>query len=111
MVIEDIVVGTDVANRNVSETEGLIGFFVNQLVLRTSVSGSLTFSELLQRVREVTLGAYSHQDLPFHVLVNTLNPERNLNLSPLFQAKFIFDNTQTPTLEFPGLTISSIQMS
>ncbi|WP_071189198.1 non-ribosomal peptide synthetase [Trichormus sp. NMC-1] len=108
---EDIVVGTDVANRNVSETEGLIGFFVNQLVLRTSVSGNPTFSEFLQRVREVTLGAYSHQDLPFDVLVNTLNPERNLNLSPLFQAKFIFDNTQTPTLEFPGLTISSIQMA
>ncbi|MTJ48119.1 non-ribosomal peptide synthetase [Dolichospermum sp. UHCC 0259] len=107
---EDIVVGTDVANRNVSETEGLIGFFVNQLVLRTSVSDNPTFSELLQRVRDVTLGAYSHQDLPFDVLVNTLNPERNLNLSPLFQAKFIFDNTQTPTLELPGLTISSIQI-
>jgi amino acid adenylation domain-containing protein len=107
---DDIVIGTDVANRNISETEGLIGFFVNQLVLRTSVSGNPTFSELLQRIREVTLGAYSHQDLPFDVLVNALNPERNLNLSPLFQVKFIFDNTQTSTIELPGLTISSIQI-
>jgi len=107
---EDIVIGTDVANRNISETEGLIGFFVNQLVLRTSLSDNPTFAELLQRIREVTLGAYSHQDLPFDVLVNTLNPERNLNLSPLFQAKFIFDNAQTPTIEIPGLQISSIQV-
>ncbi|MBD2529847.1 amino acid adenylation domain-containing protein [Nostoc flagelliforme FACHB-838] len=107
---EDIVVGTDVANRNISETEGLIGFFVNQLVLRTSVDGNPTFSELLQRIREVTLGAWEHQDLPFDVLVNALNPERNLNLSPLFQVKFVFDNTQTQTLKLPDLTISSIEI-
>nr|WP_267255904.1 amino acid adenylation domain-containing protein [Nostoc sphaeroides] len=107
---EDIVIGTDVANRNIAETEGLIGFFVNQLVLRTPLTDNPTFAGLLQRVREVTLEAYSHQDLPFDVLVNTLNPERNLNLSPLFQAKLIFDNTQRSTIEIPGLQISSIQI-
>ncbi|HLP88083.1 MAG TPA: SDR family NAD(P)-dependent oxidoreductase [Nostocaceae cyanobacterium] len=105
---EDIIVGTDVANRNRAETEGIIGFFVNQLVLRTSLADNPTISQLLQRIREVTLAAYSHQDLPFDVLVSAINPDRNLTQSPLFQVKFIYDNTQTSTLDIPGLTISSI---
>ncbi len=108
---DDIVIGTDIANRNQGETEGLIGFFVNQLVLRTKFNRNSTFCELLDKVREVNLDAYAHQDLPFDILVNALNPERHLNISPLFQVKFIFNNTQTPKLEIPNLTIDSIPIS
>ncbi|MBW4592778.1 MAG: condensation protein [Brasilonema angustatum HA4187-MV1] len=105
---EDIVVGTDIANRNQVETKGLIGFFVNQLVLRTDLSGNPTFLELLERVREMTLEAYTHQDLPFDKLINILNPKRELNRSPLFQVKIVLENTQTPSLELSGLSISPL---
>ncbi|MGI8503349.1 MAG: condensation domain-containing protein [Hassallia sp.] len=102
----DIVVGTDVANRNRVETEGLIGFFVNLLVLRTDLSGNPTFRELLQRVREVALSAYAHQDLPFEKLVAELRPERSLSQTPLFQVLFVMQNAPMPTLEVSGLTLS-----
>ncbi|MEH2065247.1 MAG: condensation domain-containing protein [Nostoc sp.] len=107
---EDIVVGTDIANRNQAETKELIGFFVNQLVLRTDLSGNPTFLELLERVREMTLEAYAHQDLPFDKLVDVLNPKRELNRTPLFQVKIVLENTQTPSLELPGLTITSFKV-
>lgn len=106
---DDIVVGTDVANRNRLETEGLIGFFINHLVLRTNLGGNPTFRQLLRRVREVTLGAYAHQDLPFDKLVGALRGERNLNHSPLFQILFVFGNPAMPTLELPGLTLSPLR--
>ena len=105
---DDIVVGTDVANRNQSETEGLIGFFINQLVLRVSLSGDLTFQKLLGRVREVALGAYEHQDLPFDRLVEALKPERDLSRNPLFQIMFSFQNTPAQVLELPGLSLSRV---
>ena len=108
---DDIVIGTDVANRNLAETELLIGFFVNLLVLRTDLSGNPSFRELLGRVRQVALGAYAHQDLPFEELVKALQPERNLsNTPPLFQVLFVLQNAPMPPLELPGLTLSLLEI-
>ncbi|MEO1764976.1 MAG: condensation domain-containing protein, partial [Cyanobacteria bacterium J06629_18] len=86
---EDIVVGTSIANRNYPEIEGLIGFFVNTLALRTDLSENPTFEELLNRVREVSLGAYANQDLPFEQLVDSLQLQRSLSYTPLFQVMFV----------------------
>jgi alpha-ketoglutarate-dependent taurine dioxygenase len=107
---DEIVVGTDVANRNRAETEGLIGFFVNQLVLHTDLSGDPTFKELLGRVREITLGAYAHQDMPFDKLVEALNPERDIGRNPLFQVKLILQNAPAQPLELPGLKLSRVDV-
>jgi amino acid adenylation domain-containing protein len=85
---EDLVIGTPVANRNRSEIEGLIGFFVNSLVLRISTDGDPTFGELVARTREVALDAYAHQDLPFEKLVEELHPVRDPARNPLFQVTF-----------------------
>ncbi|QRO01039.1 amino acid adenylation domain-containing protein [Archangium violaceum] len=104
---KDIVVGTDVANRNYAETEGLLGFFINQLVMRTRLEGNPSFREVLAQVRESALGAYAHQDLPFEELVRALNPERSLAHAPLFQVKLILQNTPVSELVLPGLELSS----
>jgi non-ribosomal peptide synthetase component F len=102
---DDIVVGTNVANRNRVEIEGLIGFFINQLVLRTTLSGNPSFLELLRRVREVALGAYAHQDLPFDKLVEVLRPRRDVGHTPLFQVLFV-QNSSMPAMELSELTLS-----
>jgi amino acid adenylation domain-containing protein len=99
----DIVVGTPTANRNRFKIEGLIGFFLNTLVLRTDLSGEPTFSELLDRVREVTLGAYAHQDVPFEKLLEELQPERDLSRTPFFQVFFNMLNFPLDEIELPGL--------
>jgi alpha-ketoglutarate-dependent taurine dioxygenase len=107
---DDIVLGTDVANRNRAETEPLIGFFINLLVLRTDLSGNPSFRELLGRVREVTLGAYAHQDLPFAKLVEALQPERTSSHTPLFQVLFVLQNAPMPALKLPDLTINFLEV-
>ncbi|GAB4108925.1 MAG: hypothetical protein OHK0022_61230 [Roseiflexaceae bacterium] len=105
---DDIVVGTDVANRRQSELEPLIGLFVNQLVLRTSLSGEPSFRQVVERVRDVTVAAFTHQDLPFDKLVSALKPERGSTQMPFFQIKFVLQNAPRPPLELPGLQLNLI---
>jgi amino acid adenylation domain-containing protein len=105
---EDIVVGSPVANRNRPEIEDLIGFFVNTLVFRTSLTGNPSFEELLQRVRKTALGAYANQDLPFELLVQQLQPKRDLSHTPLFQVMFVLQNAPMSALELPGLTLTLV---
>lgn len=93
---EDCVVGTPIANRTRRETELLIGFFANTLVMRTDLSGDPTFSELLERIRANALGAFAHQDLPFEKLVETLHPERDASQMPFFRVMFAFQNLPVP---------------
>jgi amino acid adenylation domain-containing protein len=105
---EDIIVGTPIANRNHREVEGLIGFFVNSLALRTDLRGNPSFRELLGRVREVTLGAYAHQDLPFEKLVEELQPVRDLSRTPLFQVWFNMVNLAGEPLKLTDLEVEPI---
>jgi len=105
----DIVVGAPVAGRNNREIEGLIGFFLNMLVLRTDLTGDPTFPELLARVRKICLEAYSHQDLPFEKLVEELHPERNLSHQPLFQVTFALQNTPRCPLALNGVSAKELE--
>jgi non-ribosomal peptide synthetase component F len=107
---DDLVVSTDLANRDRVETEGLIGFFVNQLPLRTNLAGDPTFSELLQRVRKVALGSYAHEHISLDRLVEALNPERSLQYTPLFQVNLTFQNTPEASVSLTGLTIGAVEM-
>jgi len=103
---EHIVLGTDIANRTTDETEKMIGFFINLLPLHTDLSGDPTFRELVTRVREVALGAYAHQDMPFDKLVQDLQPERSSSHNPIVQALFVMQNIPPQTRELPGLEVT-----
>lgn len=100
---QDILVGSPIAGRNRIETEPLIGFFVNTLPLRTRIEGASSFRELLCRVKETTLGAYAHQDVPFEKIVEAVHPERSANAVPLLQTVFALNNDYAAESLFPGL--------
>ncbi len=106
---EDFLIGTPAANRTRAETEGLIGCFVNTLVLRSDLTGNPSFRELLRRAREVCLGAYAHQEFPFEMLVEALQPERNASYNPLFQVMFALQNAPQTTIELPGLHVAMVE--
>jgi len=95
----------DTLTKQQKELEGLIGFFVNSLVLRSDLSGNPTFRQLLERVRNMALEAYEHQDLPFEKLVEEIDPDRDLSRNPLFQVAFALQNAPMQSLELPGLTL------
>src|SRR5439155_8754054 len=106
----DILVGTPVAGRNQIETENLIGYFINTLVLRTDLAGTPTFREALQRVRRVTLDALAHQDLPFEKLVEELRIERGLGHNPLFQVMFVLQSAPMRPVGMAGLTVTPMDV-
>src|SRR5215217_3973042 len=105
-----IVVGTPIAGRNRKELEGLIGFFINTLVMRADFSHDLRFRELLAHVKETALGAYAHQEFPFDKLVEELQPQRDLSHMPIIQAMFALQNTPDESIEWAGLTINSVNI-
>jgi non-ribosomal peptide synthetase component F len=105
---QEVITGTPIANRNHSEIEDLIGFFANTLALRTDLSGNPTFRELLARVRDVALGAFAHQDLPFEKLVEEIKPERSLSHHPLFQVLFALQNAPAQAIHLSGITVETI---
>jgi len=106
---QDIAVGSPIANRTHGHTEDLIGFFANTLVLRGQVEPQQSFIDLLQATRQTCLDAYAHQDIPFEMLVETLQPTRRLSHSPLFQAMFVLQNTDMNGLDLPGLDITALR--
>jgi amino acid adenylation domain-containing protein len=107
---EDILIGSPIANRNKAEIEPLIGFFVNTLVLRTLFSENLTFTELLQQIKQTTLSAYNHQDVPFEQIVDAVKVERSLSHSPLFQVMFVLQNTPSETIKLPDVTLTPLTL-
>ncbi|HJU38912.1 MAG TPA: amino acid adenylation domain-containing protein, partial [Tahibacter sp.] len=104
----DIVIGTPIAGRMHRDIEELIGFFVNTLVLRTQIDADTTFADLLAQSRRTSLDAYAHQDVPFEMLVDRLQPERSLAHTPLFQLMFQLQNTERASLDLPGLSVSTL---
>ena len=107
---DDIVVGSPIAGRNTAEVEQLIGFFVNTLALRSNLSGNPSFRDLLVRVKQITLDAYTHQDIPFERLVEEIQPERSLSYQPIFQIVFALQNAPQRSLELSGLHLQRLPL-
>ena len=107
---EDVVLGTPVANRRRAELEGMVGYFANTLVLRTRAAGELPFSEYLAQVRDANLGAQEHQDVPFELLVERLNPVRSAAHAPLFQLFFSMNTAPSSARSLPGLAMRPLQV-
>jgi len=107
---DDVVVGTPIANRSRLELENLIGFFSNTLALRIRLGGNPTFRQVVERVREVALGAYAHQDVPFEKVVEAVDPLRDPSVNPLFQVNFRVQSGTPARLELPGLAVTPIQV-
>ena len=105
---DDIIIGTPTGRRYLAETEGMIGLFINNLVLRTQFTPTLTFRELLAQVRQTTIDAFTHDELPFEDLVAELRPERTSGVSPFFQHLFIHRNATHSRWEIPGLTLTPV---
>ena len=105
----EVVVGLPIANRNRKEIEGLIGFFVNSLVMRTDVAGDPSFEELLKRVKAMSLEAYDHQEVPFEQIVEELQPDRDTSRNPLFQVMFAMQNAGYEGLQLPGLVVEPFE--
>ncbi|WP_392534066.1 amino acid adenylation domain-containing protein [Nostoc sp. C117] len=108
---EDLCIGSPIANRTHSHTEGLIGFFVNTLILRNQIKPEQSFIEFLQQTSQTCLDAYSHQDIPFEYLVEQLQPERSLSHNPLFQVMLALENNESPDLSLPGLEIEWLPLT
>ncbi len=106
----DVAVGSPIANRTRQEIEGLIGFFVNSLVLRSDLSGDPSLEEVLHRVKVMSLEAYDHQDLPFERIVDELQPERDPSRNPLFQVMFAVQNAPREDMSLPGLTMAPFSL-
>lgn len=107
---QGIAVGSAISNRNYKETESMIGFFVNMLVLRIDLSGNPTFMDLLERVRQMALDAYSHAEAPFERVVESVHIKRDTSRSPLFQVAFDLQNIQSESIELSGLKLSSMDL-
>jgi len=107
---DDVLVGTPVANRGRAELEGLIGFFINTLVLRADCGGDPTFREFLSQVRESAMEAFANQDLPFETLVEELEPERDLSTTPLFQVMFVYQKDPIPERKLSGVVLQPLQV-
>ncbi|MES2316843.1 MAG: amino acid adenylation domain-containing protein [Pseudomonadota bacterium] len=105
---QDIMLAVPVAGRSRTELDPLIGFFINTLVFRTDLSGQPTFSELLRQAKEYALDAYSHQDVPFELLVDALRPERDLSYNPLCQVKFLLQNHEAQNFAMPGMELEAV---
>jgi amino acid adenylation domain-containing protein/non-ribosomal peptide synthase protein (TIGR01720 family) len=106
---QHLLIGTPIANRQHVETEGLIGFFANTLVLRADLSADATFRELLQSTRETALGAFAHQDVPFEYLVDELQAQRDMSRNPLFQVMFVLQNAPMSEMRLRGLTLDLLK--
>ena len=107
----DFIIAAPIACRNRTEVEGLIGFFINTLLLDADLSGNPSFQALLSRVRKTALGAYAHQDVPFEKLIEELNPRRDLSRNPLFQVLFNMLNVEDINLDLDGLTVAPVNIA